>query len=83
MKQLTMRDIFDYADILLKQERMNFNDIMNLPIYIGNDDELNGIHNGWCCSMIDSNNEEDSLLVDMIEEDYATTTLNGKGILIS
>ena len=62
---------------------MNFNDIMELPIYLGNDDELNGIHNGWYCSTIDSNDEEDSWLIEMIDEDYATTTLNGKGILIS
>ncbi len=82
MKQLVVKDIFDCVNRLQKSG-MNFNDIMELPIYLGNDDELNGIHNGWYCNTIDSNDEEDSWLVEMIDEDYATTTLNGKGILIS
>jgi len=82
MKQLVVKDIFDCVNRLQKSG-MNFNDIMELPIYLGNDDELNGIHNGWYCSTIDSNDEEDSWLIEMIDEDYATTTLNGKGILIS
>lgn len=84
MKQLVVKDIFDCVNRLQKSG-MNFNDIMELPIYLGNDDELNGIHNGWYCQAIDSNNadEDTQYILEMIEEDYATTTLNGKGILIS
>ena len=84
MKQLVVKDIFDCVNRLQKRG-MNFNDIMELPIYLGDDDELNGIHNGWYCEMIDSNDTDEDIqyIVDMIDEDYATTTLNGKGILIS
>ena len=82
MKQLVVKDIFDCVNRLQKRG-MNFCDIMELPIYLGNDDELNGIHNGWYCELINSDDEDDAGVISMIEEDYATTTLNGKGILIS
>lgn len=84
MQQLTINDIFDYVNKLAK-EGMNFKDIMALPIYLGNDDELNGIHNGWCCKMIDSNDKSEDMqyLVEMINENYSNKKLNDKGILIS
>ena len=84
MKQLVVKDIFDCVN-RLQRGGMNFNDIMELPIYLGDDDELNGIHNGWYCQPIDStdDDEDTQYIVDMINENMGTTTLSGKGILIS
>lgn len=84
MKQLTINDIFDLVYQLTKKG-MSYKDVMNLPIYLGNDDELNGIHNGWFCQLVDKNdnNEDMQYLVDMINEDFGTSELKDKGILIS
>lgn len=84
MKQLTINDIFDYVNKLTKKG-MNFKDIMALPIYLGNDDELNGIHNGWCITLLDKKDlsEDTQYFISMINGDYGNTELKGVGILIS
>lgn len=84
MKQLIINDIFDLVNDLTKSG-MNFQDVMNLPLYLGNDDELNGIHSAWFCQLVDKNNNDEDMqyLVDMINEDFGTTELKDKGILIS
>ena len=41
LKQLKMKDITNYI-IKLKNEGMSLEEINELPIYLGNDDELNG-----------------------------------------
>lgn len=81
MEQLTMQDIVNLA-IKLKREGL---DLSKIPIYLGNDDELNGIHNGWYCELIDSEDksEDSQYLIDLINEDCLTASLNGKGVLIS
>ena len=81
MEQLTIGDLKAYIEEL---ESKGY-DLNNIPVYLGNDDELNGIHNGWCVELIDKNdnNEDTQYIVDMIEQDYATTDLKDKGILIS
>ena len=84
MEQLKVKD-FTNMIIRLKQSGMSLQEINELPIYLGKDDELNGIHCGWYCQVVDSESkdEDDKYLVDMINEDYANNKLNGKGILIS
>ena len=42
MKQLIIKDIFDAVNQLQKSG-VNFNDIMKMPVYIGNEDEINEI----------------------------------------
>lgn len=82
--QLKIKDLTNLI-ISLKQSGMSLNEISELPIYIGNDDELNGIHCSWNCAFIDSNkkDEDTQYIVDMINEDYCNNKLNGKCILIS
>lgn len=84
MEQLRVKDITILVQ-KLKASGMTLEEINNLPIYLGRDDELNGIHTGWCCDMIDSNSqdEDEKYFVEMINEDFANVKLNGKGILIS
>lgn len=81
MEQLTMQDIVNLA-IELKRNGL---DLAKVPVYLGNDDELNGIHNGWYCELIDSEDksEDSQYLIDLINEDCLTAPLNGKGVLIS
>ena len=83
MEQLKVIDIFNMVGRLQREKKMNWQDIMNLPIYLGNDDELNGIHNGWFCDLIDKNNKGDNSVIELIKENYGTTDIKDKGILIS
>ena len=85
MKQLTFGDIIGFASTLLK-EGMTMQEMTKLPVYIGNDDELNGIHCAWCTDCIDANdtdNEQVMDLVEMINERRCNIKLEGKAILIS
>lgn len=82
MKQLTLGQIMDFV-WLLKKGGMHDNEVRSLPVYLGDDDELNGIHCGWYANLVDVNNPEDSDLVEMINEDRCNIKLDGKAILIS
>jgi len=81
MKQLTLKDIYDLANELKKKGE----DLSQYPIYLGDDDELNGIHCGWYTNILDVNDtdENNQYMIDMIEEDRCNIPLKNKGILIS
>ena len=79
MEQLTLKQIYDIAKKLVEQGE----DLSKLPVYLGNDDELNGIHNGWCINLLDVKDEDSTDFVELIKEDFCTTDLKDKGILIS
>lgn len=81
MSQLTLKNIYDLANRLLKKG----DDLSQYPIYIGDDDELNGIHCGWYRNLLDVNNndEDNQRTIDMINEDHHCIPLKDKGILIS
>ena len=84
MDQLTINDILALC-AKLKKEGMTMKEIRLLPIYLGDDDELNGIHCGWALDFVDSNNttEDDEWLVEMINEDSHNIKLDGKAVVIS
>lgn len=85
MGQLTMGNILAFVKEL-KDGGMSLKEIHELPIYIGDDDELNGIHCGWYTNLVDSNDTEDEdnvYTVEMINENHCNIKLNGKAILIS
>ena len=85
MGQLTMGNILAFVKEL-KDNGMSLKEIHELPIYLGDDDELNGIHCGWYANLVDSNNTEDEdnvYTVEMINERRGNVELNGKAILIS
>lgn len=77
-RQLTVGDVIDLARVLLREKGMNLAQIKELPIYIGNDDELNGIHCGWECRILDADDEEDKYYVDMINERSGNHPLTGR-----
>ena len=84
MDQLTIGDILTLVK-KLKDNKMSWDEIRSLPIYLGDDDELNGIHCGWALDFVDSNNttEDDEWLVDMINENRNNIKLDGKAVVIS
>ena len=85
MKQLTFGDILEFAEVLKKEKGLTEAELKELPVYIGDDDELNGIHCGWNCSIVDADDEEDELIVEMINERRGNYKLEGRdsAILIS
>lgn len=82
MKQLTMGQILQLATNL-KKEGMTTSEISALPVYIGNDNELNGIHTAWYGQVIDTDKEDDACFVELINEDAHNISFIGKAILLS
>lgn len=82
MKQLTLGDILRCVEEM-KENGMTAKEISALPIYLGEDDELNGIHTGWYLNLIDSDGDDEEGFVELINENRHNIKLNGKAILIS
>ena len=84
--QLTVKQILEIISTLQKQG-MSLLEIYKLPIYIGDDEELNGIHSAWYINLIDANNKEDidnMEFVNLINQDsYHNCELKDKAIVIS
>lgn len=82
IKQLTMKDILDIA-IKLQKEGV---DLSKLKIYLGNDEELNGVHSAWYCEFIENNgDEENNTVIELINSDYCNVEVekNENFMLIS
>ena len=81
MSQLTLQDIYDIAKTLL----VDGENLRDYPIYIGNDDELNGIHCGWYANVLDEkdNDEDNQYMIDLINEDSCNIKFRKQAILIS
>ena len=79
MKQLTMQDIYEFS-LKLKKKGL---DLSKLPVYLGDDDELNGIHNGWYCELIDKEDYDFEYYMVLINDNCNATELESKGVVIS
>lgn len=85
MNQLTVGQILKFI-AELQAAGMSTKEIAALPVYLGDDDELNGIHCGWYTNLVDANNTEDEdnvYTVELINERRGNIELKGKAILIS
>ena len=82
MKQLTLKAIMEVIS-QLKNDGYSAKEIAEMPIYIGRDDELNGIHTAWYANIIKDDNEDDQYFIEMINEDCCNIKFSGKAILIS
>jgi hypothetical protein len=82
MEQLTMRDILRLV-YKMQREGMSMEEIASLPVYLGDDEEFNGAHNGWCAELIDANNMDCEYIVELINSRSQNIELNGKAVLIS
>ena len=81
-KQLTVGDILELVNEL-KASGMKLREIKRLPVYLGDDDELNGIHCAWYRQLVDTSNTEDAGYVEMINENGNNFEITDKAILIS
>lgn len=77
--QLTLDKIYG----LCKALEQKGEDLSQYQVYLGDDDELNGIHTAWYSDLLLSDNEECKPLLDMIAEDRGNVEFRGKGILLS
>lgn len=79
--QLTMQSILEVA---LKLEEQGL-DLSKIRVFLGNDDELNGVHNAWFCELVENDGEEENnYIVDLINENIGNNVEeNEKFILIS
>lgn len=79
--QLTMQSILEVA---LKLEEQGL-DLSKIRVFLGNDDELNGVHNAWYCELVENDGEEENnCIVDLINENIGNNVEeNEKFILIS
>lgn len=86
MGQLTVDNILAFIS-QLKEQGMTMAEIRALPIYLGDDDELNGVHCGWYTNLVDAGNTEDVdnvYTVELINERRGNIKLEkGKAVLIS
>ena len=86
MNQLTVGDILAFVREL-KESGMTTKEIISLPVYLGNDDELNGVHCGWFTNLVnadDTENEDEMYVVELINERRGNIKLEkGKAVLIS
>ena len=80
--QLKMDDILTFCGTL-RAQGMTMEEIKALPVYLGDDDELNGIHTAWYTNLVDPNEPDDKDFVEMINEDRCNIKLEGKAVLIS
>ena len=80
-EQLTMEKILNVA-LAMKQKGI---DLSKIKVFLGNDDELNGIHNAWYCELVENDGEEENnYIVDLINENIGNNVEeNEKFILIS
>ena len=81
-EQLTVGAILNVVNYL-KEQGMKLSEIKKIPIYIGNDDELNGIHTAWYVNVLDENKTNDVYMIEMINEDCHNIKFEDKAILIS
>ena len=79
--QLTMQSILEVA-LKLKKQGL---DLSKIRVFLGNDDELNGVHNAWYCELVENDGEEENnCIVDLINENIGNNIEeNEKFILIS
>ena len=71
-------------EVALKLEEQGL-DLSKIRVFLGNDDELNGVHNAWYCELVENNGEEENnFIVDLINENIGNNVKkNEKFILIS
>ena len=79
--QLTLKDIYNVATELINKGE----DLSKYPVYLGNDDELNGIHCGWYANILNTKDkdEDNQYMIDLINEDCCNIKLKDKAILFS
>lgn len=83
MKQLKVKDILNIFAKAKSVYELSYEELEELPVYLGDDEELNGIHCAYFCQAVDKNNNSHYDLVCLINENHTNYELEDKAILIS
>lgn len=77
--QLTMQSILEVA---LKLEEQGL-DLSKIRVFLGNDDELNGVHNAWYCELVENDGEEENtMIVDLINENIGSSVKENENFIL-
>ena len=77
--QLTMQSILEVA-LKLKEQGL---DLSKIRVFLGNDDELNGVHNAWFCELIKNDGEkENNMIVDLINENIGGSVKENEDFIL-
>lgn len=81
MKQLTLQDLYDICKHLQAKKI----DLSEIPVYLGDDEELNGVHQAWYYEMIDKSKKDfdNQYVVKLIEDTCMSEDFKKRGFLIS
>lgn len=52
MKQLTIGELLKAIEEIKTNAKLSDEQIKNVPIYLGNDEELNGVHDAMFCNYV-------------------------------
>ena len=69
--------------LLLKKEGMSDSEIRELPIFVGDDEELNGIHEVYFSQIIAKNKKDDAFFFELIEQAHLGEPAPVRALLIS
>ena len=81
-EQLTIGDILAVITDLEKSG-LSIKEISGIPVYLGDDDELNGIHCRWYADLVDPSDDESKRYVELINESRNNIPIKGKALLLS
>lgn len=88
MEQLKVKDLMATINHLIS--KYGKKKAMEMQVYLGDDDELNGIHSGWDITIIDTTDENDPdfessvVLAEMIEDEGCNAPIENEiALLIS
>lgn len=85
-KMLTIGDLKKHFNHIKKTRGLTDKEFANIPIYIGDDDELNGIHSAFFVNTVDPDNntdEDNEYYLSLIEERIGSVPIEGLSLLIS
>ena len=78
-EQLTMEKILNVA-LAMKQKGI---DLSKIKVFLGNDDELNGVHNAWYCELVENDGEEENnMIVDLINENIGSSVKENESFIL-
>lgn len=88
MEQLKVKDLVATINFLIN--KYGKEKAMEMQVYLGDDDELNGVHDGWGATIIDTTDENDpdfgnsEYFAGMVADRRGNTPIeNGIALLIS
>ena len=80
MKQLTIGGLLKAIEEIKTNAKLSNEQIKNMPIYLGDDEELNGVHDAIFCNYVSG---KDADLVDLIEQNRTNSKFKDGALLIS